>query len=120
MNEVGSSVALSAPQSTYNASSQPRLNNQPDSLKSLDPILIRSRPTFWIPLLVFRPKGGRVNVPDGGEHSWTKLQSRVTNDDGRASNFLSWEEFQPGTYKMHFSTGQYFKERATESFYPFC
>ena len=44
---------------------------------------------------------------------------RVTNADGRASNFLSWEQFQPGTYKMHFSTGQYFKERATETFYPY-
>ena len=44
---------------------------------------------------------------------------RVTNDDGRASNFLSWDQFHPGTYKMHFSTGQYFKERNTETFYPY-
>ena len=44
---------------------------------------------------------------------------RVTNDDGRASNFLSWEDFKPGTYKMHFATGPYFKEKNTETFYPF-
>ena len=44
---------------------------------------------------------------------------RVTNDDGRASNFISWEDFKPGTYKMHFATGQYFKEKNTETFYPF-
>ena len=44
---------------------------------------------------------------------------RVTNGDGRASNFLSWEDFKPGTYKMHFATGQYFKEKNTETFYPF-
>ena len=44
---------------------------------------------------------------------------RVTNDDGRASNFLSWEAFRPGTYKMHFATGQYFKEKQTETFYPY-
>ena len=44
---------------------------------------------------------------------------RVTNEDGRASNFLSWEDFKPGTYKMHFATGQYFKEKNTETFYPF-
>ena len=44
---------------------------------------------------------------------------RVTNDDGRASNFLSWEDFRPGTYKMHFATGQYFKEKQTETFYPY-
>jgi len=55
----------------------------------------------------------------GGEQAWTKLQSRVTNDDGRASNFLSWEDFKPGTYKMHFATGQYFKGKNTETFYPF-
>merc|ERR1719412_1106290 len=55
----------------------------------------------------------------GGQQVWTKLQSRVTNEDGRASNFLSWEDFKPGTYKMHFATGQYFKEKNTETFYPF-
>ena len=44
---------------------------------------------------------------------------RVTNDDGRASNFISWEDFKPGTYKMHFATGQYFKEKNIETFYPF-
>merc|ERR1712117_76373 len=55
----------------------------------------------------------------GGEQAWTKLQARVTNDDGRASNFLSWEDFKPGTYKMHFATGQYYKEKQTETFYPY-
>lgn len=55
----------------------------------------------------------------GGEQVWTKLQSRATNDDGRASNFLSWDEFKPGTYKMHFATGEYFKEQKTETFYPY-
>ena len=50
---------------------------------------------------------------------WTKLQSRLTNSDGRASNFISWDDFTPGTYKMHFASGQYFKERQTETFYPY-
>ena len=45
--------------------------------------------------------------------------ARVTDNDGRASNFLSWEDFTPGTYKMHFSTGQYYKEKQTETFYPY-
>ena len=44
---------------------------------------------------------------------------RVTNEDGRASNFLSWDDFKPGTYKMHFATSQYFKEKLTETFYPY-
>merc|ERR1712098_781009 len=55
----------------------------------------------------------------GGEQVWTKLQSRATNDDGRASKFLSWDEFKPGTYKMHFATGEYFKQQKVETFYPY-
>jgi len=118
MNEVGSSV--SAPQSSYNASSGPHLNNQAEPLKKW-----RSHPdpvsSHILDTSVGLPaKGVLVSMYRmGGEQVWTKLQSRVTNDDGRASNFLSWEEFQPGTYKMHFSTGQYFKDRATETFYPY-
>jgi len=118
MNEVGSSV--SAPQSSYNASSGPHLNNQAEPLKKW-----RSHPdpvsSHILDTSVGLPaKGVLVSMYRmGGEQVWNKLQSRVTNDDGRASNFLSWEEFQPGTYKMHFSTGQYFKDRATETFYPY-
>jgi len=118
MPEVGSSV--SAPQSSYNASSGPRLNNQAEPLKKW-----RSHPdpvsSHILDTSVGLPaRGVLVSMYRmGGEQVWTKLQSRVTNDDGRASNFLSWEEFQPGTYKMHFSTGQYFKDRATETFYPY-
>jgi len=120
MNEVGSSVALSTPQSTYLASSQPHLSSQPESLRKP-----RSHPdpvsSHILDTSVGLPaKGVSVSMYRmGGEQAWTKLQSRVTNADGRASNFLSWEQFQPGTYKMHFSTGQYFKERATETFYPY-
>ena len=44
---------------------------------------------------------------------------RVTNSDGRASNFLGWEDFKPGTYKMHFATGEYYKEKQSETFYPY-
>ena len=47
------------------------------------------------------------------------MASRVTNSDGRASNFLGWEDFKPGTYKMHFATGAYYKEKQTETFYPY-
>ena len=47
------------------------------------------------------------------------MDFRVTNSDGRASNFLGWEDFKPGTYKMHFATGQYYKEKQTETFYPY-
>ena len=55
----------------------------------------------------------------GGAEVWTKLQGRVTDTDGRASGFLSWSEFLPGTYKLHFSTGQYFRAKQIETFYPY-
>ena len=85
-----------------------------------------------------RTRGPRHHVPDGRGPGLDQVTSevrvhrvfinsvltmnditRVTNDDGRASNFLSWEDFRPGTYKMHFATGQYFKEKQTETFYPY-
>jgi len=50
---------------------------------------------------------------------WSKLSQKETNQDGRASGFISWDQFTPGTYKMHFSTGQYFKKIGKESFYPY-
>lgn len=43
---------------------------------------------------------------------------RVTNDDGRAGQFLSQEEFTQGTYKMFFDTGDYFKQLNIKGFYP--
>jgi len=119
MNEVGSSVATSTLQTPY-TTSPPHLNNQAEALKKPrshpDPVSSHildtsvGLPARGVAVTMYRM---------GGEQIWTKLQSRVTNDDGRASNFLSWEDFRPGTYKMHFSTGQYFKERATETFYPY-
>jgi len=119
MNEVGSSVAPSTPQTTYQVSSQP-VSNPQDTLRKPrthpDPVSSHILDTS----VGLPAKGVMISMYKmGGEQAWTKLQSRVTNEDGRASNFLSWEQFQPGTYKMHFSTGQYFKERATETFYPF-
>merc|ERR1711971_744015 len=55
----------------------------------------------------------------GVNQAWTKVASRLTNEDGRASAFLTWEQFTPGTYKMHFATGQYFRGQEIESFYPY-
>lgn len=44
---------------------------------------------------------------------------RVTDNAGRAGNFLSQEAFTEGTYKMVFDTGAYYKELAVKSFYPY-
>ena len=43
---------------------------------------------------------------------------RMTNCDGRASGFLSWEDFDAGIYKISFNTGSYFRKTETESFFP--
>ena len=44
---------------------------------------------------------------------------RHTNNDGRASAFMRWEDFSVGNYKMHFANGDYYKKRGLESFYPY-
>ena len=47
------------------------------------------------------------------------LLSRQTNNDGRASGFMTWEQFQPGTYKLKFNTKEYFEARDVDTFYPY-
>ena len=49
----------------------------------------------------------------------TFVDFRSTNHDGRASAFLTWEQFEVGRYKMHFELEQYFKKNGTQSFYPY-
>ena len=44
---------------------------------------------------------------------------RETNADGRASAFLTWEQFEPGTYKMKFDIKEYFERKNSETFYPY-
>lgn len=100
--EVGSSVSSSGSKSVS------RSHPDPVSSHILDTSL--GLPASGVMVTMYRM---------GGEQVWTKLMARVTNSDGRASNFLGWEDFKPGTYKMHFATGQYYKEKQTETFYPY-
>merc|ERR1712029_1056318 len=79
--EVGSSVTVTSPT---------RSHPDPVSSHILDTSV--GSPARGVMVTMFR-MGGTDQV-------WTKLQARVTNDDGRASNFLSWEDFRPGTYKI--------------------
>jgi len=101
-SEVGSSVSSSGSKSVT------RSHPDPVSSHILDTSL--GRPAAGVMVTMYRM---------GGEQVWTKLMARVTNSDGRASNFLGWGDFKPGTYKMHFATGQYYKEKQTETFYPY-
>lgn len=106
MNEVGSTVTPGGL-----AGARPGSRSHPDPVSShiLDTTL--GRPAVGVSITMSR-LGGVNQV-------WTRLASRLTDGDGRATAFLPWEHFSPGTYKMHFSTGQYFRDQQTESFYPY-
>ena len=47
------------------------------------------------------------------------MNFRKTNQDGRASGFLSWEQIQPITYRMRFEIQDYFQSKNIETFYPY-
>lgn len=88
-----------------------RSHPDPVSTHILDTAL--GLPATHVPVAMFRMTGG------GDLSSWMKINTKLTNEDGRASGFLSWEDFHVGTYKMHFATGSYFSCTGRQSFYPF-
>jgi 5-hydroxyisourate hydrolase-like protein (transthyretin family) len=81
----------------------PEVHSKPDPVSShiLDTTL--GRPAAGVAVTM-----SKLGGPEA-DQEWTKLATFDTNLDGRASGFLSWENFTPGTYKMHFATGQYWK-----------
>ena len=44
---------------------------------------------------------------------------REANSDGRASGFVTWEQFEPVVYKMKFDIKEYFQSRNISTFYPY-
>merc|ERR1719431_2044007 len=132
MNEVDSSVAtgerggfggLVVGQVGGGAVSQARSGRVSQARSNPDPITShvldtsQGRPAVGVIVSLWR-LGGAVETV-GAVQSWTKLQQRTTDNEGRASSFLSSDHFRSGVYKMHFGTGQYFRDRGTESFYPY-
>ncbi|TRY67374.1 hypothetical protein TCAL_12091 [Tigriopus californicus] len=60
----------------------------------------------------------KLNQQDG---KWLVVGNRQsTNNDGRASAFLTWDDFTIGVYKAHFEVAPYFQGKNQESFFPFC
>ena len=58
-----------------------------------------------------------LQQPDGNQ--WKEITSGTTNSDGRIADFLHSDQvIQPGTYRMWFDTGAYFKKEGIEGFYP--
>jgi len=56
---------------------------------------------------------------DEVKKDWIHVVRKETNEDGRASGYLSWEEFETITYRMRFETKEYFHKKGQETFYPY-
>jgi 5-hydroxyisourate hydrolase len=51
--------------------------------------------------------------------SYIELAKRITNADGRVTDFLAADSLKPGVYRLIFQTGNYFLALGqTEFFYP--
>lgn len=51
--------------------------------------------------------------------AWTFIDKKITDVNGRISDFLSTEKSNIGIYKLTYYTSEYFKKTNTDSFYPF-
>lgn len=50
--------------------------------------------------------------------TWTSVEEKVTDKNGRVPDFLPNDKSNLGIYKLTYYTSEYFKEMNTESFYP--
>lgn len=50
---------------------------------------------------------------------WSFADRKVTDQNGRITDFLPANQSNTGIYKLTYFTGDYFKKSHTESFYPF-
>ena len=50
--------------------------------------------------------------------TWTFVEEKVTDKNGRVPDFLSNEKSNLGIYKLTYMTSDYFKKMKEESFYP--
>ncbi|XP_006141414.1 5-hydroxyisourate hydrolase isoform X2 [Tupaia chinensis] len=57
-------------------------------------------------------------LEDQGQQ-WTELRKSCTDLDGRCPRLLMPGQMKAGTYKLSFNTGDYWKKRGQESFYPY-
>lgn len=54
-----------------------------------------------------------------GTKVWSFVDEKVTDHNGRITDFLSNENQNRGIYKLTYYTSDYFRKNNTESFYPF-
>lgn len=51
--------------------------------------------------------------------TWSKIDEKVTDENGRIGNFLKSDISNIGIYRLTYLISEYFKKNNTESFYPF-
>ena len=56
---------------------------------------------------------------DPKRNEWIFVTQKSTNQDGRASGFLTWEQIQPEIYRMRFGIKDYFGAKNIDTFYPY-
>jgi 5-hydroxyisourate hydrolase len=61
----------------------------------------------------------RLEKMDTNKKMWSVIEQKVTDANGRISDFLSSERSNEGIYKLTYLTADYFKSQHIESFYPF-
>lgn len=50
---------------------------------------------------------------------WSYVDEKITDKNGRITDFLNYKETKKGIYKLRFLVSDYFKSKKTDSFYPF-
>lgn len=58
----------------------------------------------------------KLNVTN---NKWTQIDKKVTDKNGRVGSFLESSKNNTGIYKLTFLVSDYFKQKNTDSFYPF-
>ncbi|WP_439106932.1 hydroxyisourate hydrolase [Congregibacter sp.] len=70
----------------------------------------RGQPAAAVPLALYQLQEGQ----------WVEIAAGVTNDDGRVPGLLDADaKFPAGTYRMHFSTAEYYSALEIAVFYPY-
>lgn len=60
-----------------------------------------------------------VTLEQMNNGNWTELNAAVTNQQGRVADlYPEGRTLEQGIYKVTFNTGQWFKERGSETFFP--
>ncbi|MEO6684325.1 MAG: hydroxyisourate hydrolase [Dyadobacter sp.] len=61
----------------------------------------------------------RLEKIDTNKKTWSIIDEKITDANGRIADFLSSEKSNEGIYKLTYLTADYFKSQNIQSFYPF-